>query len=107
MAKAPSTIAVEQTHQLVAPVEVRALLDAILSSLVDRLATCTAPVVTHYVRTKLAAQYLTLDAATLVDWRSQPGKGPLYRKIGGRVVYSVAELDAWLEQHPLQGGVQQ
>ena len=107
MAKAPSTIAIEQTHPLVATAEVRALLDAVLSSTVDRLRTCTAPVVTHYVRTKLAAQYLTLDAATLVDWRSQLGKGPLYRKVGGRVVYSLAELDAWLERHPLQGGVQQ
>ena len=43
-----------------------------------------------------AAEYLTLKPKTLAFWR-WAGKGPVHRKIGGAVRYSVSDLDAFLE----------
>lgn len=35
--------------------------------------------------------------ATFYSWRKQ-GRGPRSFKVGGRVVYDAAEVDAWLEE---------
>jgi len=43
----------------------------------------------RYLCTKEAARFLSLSARTLEKHRSY-GTGPLYRKIGGRVVYAIA-----------------
>ncbi len=48
----------------------------------------------RYLRTKEAAVFLSLSARTLEKHRTY-GTGPAYRKLGGRVVYSVADLEAW------------
>lgn len=49
----------------------------------------------RYLRTKEAAEFLSLSARTLEKHRTY-GTGPGYHKLGGRVVYSVAELEAWV-----------
>ncbi|MER2508285.1 MAG: helix-turn-helix domain-containing protein [Amaricoccus sp.] len=49
----------------------------------------------RYLRTKEAAEFLSLSARTLEKHRTY-GTGPAYHKLGGRVVYSVAELEAWV-----------
>lgn len=49
----------------------------------------------RYLRTKEAAEFLSLSARTLEKHRTY-GTGPTYHKLGGRVVYSVAELEAWV-----------
>lgn len=41
-----------------------------------------------------AAAYLGLKRKTLDNWRTQ-GRGPRYVKFGARVLYPVAELDAF------------
>ena len=42
-----------------------------------------------------------LDAGTLANWRSK-GLGPEYVKVGGKVLYMVDKLDAWLHQGRVQ-----
>lgn len=48
----------------------------------------------RFLRTKEAADFLSLSARTLEKHRTY-GTGPAYRKLGGRVVYSVDDLEAW------------
>lgn len=55
-----------------------------------------APVRPRYVRTPDAAVHLGLSARTLEKHRCF-GTGPVYRKLGGRIVYSIEDLDAWAE----------
>jgi len=50
----------------------------------------------RYLRTKEAADFLSLSARTLEKHRTY-GTGPAYRKLGGRVVYSVDDLRAWAD----------
>ena len=56
-----------------------------------------SPVIARFLRTPDAAVHLGLSARTLEKHRCF-GTGPVYRKLGGRIVYSVADLDAWAEQ---------
>jgi len=46
---------------------------------------------TRYLRTKEAAHYVGLSARTLEKHRTY-GTGPAYKKIGGRVVYTLASI---------------
>jgi len=50
----------------------------------------------RYLRTAEAARYLSLSPRTLEKHRTY-GTGPAYRKIGGRVVYAFADLNAWAD----------
>ena len=49
----------------------------------------------RYLRTKEAADFLSLSARTLEKHRTY-GTGPAYHTLGGRVVYSVEDLAAWV-----------
>jgi len=51
----------------------------------------TAP---RYLRTPDAAVHLGLSARTLEKHRCY-GTGPVVRKLGGRIVYALSDLDAW------------
>lgn len=57
----------------------------------------TADQSARLLRTEEAARYLGLSGRTLEKHRCY-GTGPLYRKIGGRVVYAMADLVAWSER---------
>ncbi|WP_442580299.1 helix-turn-helix transcriptional regulator [Mesorhizobium sp. ASY16-5R] len=48
----------------------------------------------RFLRTKEAAEFLSLSARTLEKHRTY-GTGPAYRKLGGRVVYAIDDLQAW------------
>ncbi|MFC0217569.1 helix-turn-helix transcriptional regulator [Pseudochelatococcus lubricantis] len=48
----------------------------------------------RFLRTKEAAEFLSLSARTLEKHRTY-GTGPAYRKLGGRVVYAIDDLEAW------------
>jgi hypothetical protein len=48
----------------------------------------------RFLRTKEAAEFLSLSSRTLEKHRTY-GTGPAYRKLGGRVVYSFDDLEAW------------
>ena len=48
----------------------------------------------RYLRTPEAARFLSLSGRTLEKHRTY-GTGPAYRKLGGRVVYAVEDLQAW------------
>lgn len=48
----------------------------------------------RFLRTKEAATFLSLSARTLEKHRTY-GTGPAYKKLGGRVVYAVDDLQAW------------
>ncbi|MFD1914072.1 helix-turn-helix transcriptional regulator [Halodurantibacterium flavum] len=51
----------------------------------------------RYLRTKEAAHFLSLSARTLEKHRTY-GTGPAYHKLGGRVVYAIDDLQAWVER---------
>ncbi|MBB4020065.1 MULTISPECIES: helix-turn-helix transcriptional regulator [Alphaproteobacteria] len=51
----------------------------------------------RFLRTKEAAEFLSLSARTLEKHRTY-GTGPAYRKLGGRVVYAIDDLEAWAER---------
>lgn len=51
----------------------------------------------RYLRTKEAAEFLSLSARTLEKHRTY-GTGPAYRKLGGRVVYAIEDLQAWADR---------
>jgi len=51
----------------------------------------------RFLRTPEAARFLSLSGRTLEKHRTY-GTGPTYRKIGGRVVYSVDDLKAWADR---------
>ena len=49
----------------------------------------------RYLRTPEAARFLGLSGRTLEKHRTY-GTGPRYSKLGGRVVYQVEDLQAWV-----------
>lgn len=51
----------------------------------------------RYLRTPEAARFLSLSSRTLEKHRTY-GTGPAYRKLGGRVVYAVEDLQAWADR---------
>src|ERR1700737_3685949 len=50
----------------------------------------------RFLRTPEAARFLGISTRTLEKHRSY-GTGPKYRKIGGRVIYALADLKAWAD----------
>ncbi|RWL93211.1 MAG: DNA-binding protein [Mesorhizobium sp.] len=56
-----------------------------------------AGILTRYVRTHEAARLLGLSPRTLEKYRCH-GSGPTFRKLGGRVVYGIDDLEAWADQ---------
>ena len=50
----------------------------------------------RFLRTPEAARFLGLSGRTLEKHRTY-GTGPKYRKIGGRVVYTLDDLKAWAD----------
>lgn len=51
----------------------------------------------RYLRTPEAARLLGLSDRTLEKHRTY-GTGPAYRKLGGRVVYALEDLQAWADR---------
>jgi hypothetical protein len=49
-------------------------------------------------RPKAAAEYLGVAVQTMARWRVE-GRGPRYAKLGGAVVYSLRELDQFIERN--------
>lgn len=48
--------------------------------------------------TDAAAQYVGVSRSSMNKWRVTGG-GPIFIKIGNRVVYDVSDLDTWLVEH--------
>ncbi len=48
----------------------------------------------RYLKTPDAAVHLGLSARTLEKHRCY-GTGPVFRRLGGRIVYAIDDLDAW------------
>ncbi|MBN9251124.1 MAG: DNA-binding protein [Mesorhizobium sp. 61-13] len=57
----------------------------------------TAGLPPRYLRTPEAARFLGLSDRTLEKHRTY-GTGPAYRKLGGRVVYGLEDLQAWADR---------
>ena len=51
----------------------------------------------RHLRTPEAARFLGLSGRTLEKHRTY-GTGPLYSKLGGRVVYRIDDLQAWVHR---------
>ena len=56
------------------------------------------PVTGPFLNTNEAADYCRSSVSTFEKLRLTGG-GPVYSKIGRRVVYRVEDLDAWLDTH--------
>ena len=56
-----------------------------------------ADATTHYIGTNDAAQLLGLSPRTLEKYRCH-GNGPIFRKLGGRVVYAISDIEDWVNQ---------
>ena len=56
----------------------------------------TADFPPRFLRTQEAARFLGLSPRTMEKHRTY-GTGPAYRKMGGRVVYAIADLIAWTQ----------
>jgi hypothetical protein len=56
-----------------------------------------APLPPRLLRTSEAGRFLGLSGRTLEKHRVY-GTGPTYRKLGGRVVYAVQDLQAWADR---------
>lgn len=50
----------------------------------------------RFLRTPDAAVHLGLSARTLEKHRCY-GTGPVFRKLGGRIVYAIDDLEAWAQ----------
>lgn len=57
----------------------------------------TAALPPRLLRTPEAARFLGLSGRTLEKHRTY-GTGPTYRKIGGRVVYALLDLQSWADR---------
>ena len=57
----------------------------------------TTPLPSRYLRTPEAATFLGVSGRTLEKHRTY-GTGPRYSKIGGRVVYGLEDLQAWVHR---------
>jgi predicted DNA-binding transcriptional regulator AlpA len=57
----------------------------------------TAGMPPRYLRTPEAARFVGLSIRTLEKHRTY-GTGPRYSKLGGRVVYCLDDLQAWVAQ---------
>lgn len=55
------------------------------------------PIPPRFLRTKEAATFLGLSPRTLEKHRTY-GTGPLFHKLGGRVVYAIDDLEAWADK---------
>ena len=64
----------------------------------------THPDAPDLLNTEEAARYLRLSPGTLIVWRSRR-QGPPYVKIGGRVFYLPAELDAFISHRNPSGAL--
>ena len=51
----------------------------------------------RFLRTPEAARFLGLSGRTLEKHRTY-GTGPTYKKIGGRVVYALPDLQSWADR---------
>jgi len=51
----------------------------------------------QYVSTAEAARLFGISARTLEQYRGRGG-GPVFRKLGVRVVYAMCDLEAWADQ---------
>jgi predicted DNA-binding transcriptional regulator AlpA len=51
---------------------------------------------TRFLRTSDAGRFLGLSGRTLEKHRTF-GTGPKYRKLGGRVIYALSDLEAWAD----------
>ena len=56
-----------------------------------------SPMPPRLLRTPEAGRFLGLSGRTLEKHRTY-GTGPTYRKIGGRVVYAVEDLQRWADR---------
>ena len=61
------------------------------------------PMDTQYdlVTTKKVAEILNMSPRTLENWRGK-GRGPTYRRIGGRILYSMADIQKFIDQEIIE-----
>jgi len=64
-------------------------------AVLERMEAQSAPLIKRYMSRGEAADYTGIAASTLNNLQTA-GKGPLFSRIGGRVIYAIEDLDAWI-----------
>jgi hypothetical protein len=81
------------------PSEMDQIIQRAVETALERLGDRPLPVRARVLRSEAAAKYLTVDVDTLRDWRRN-GTGPRFRRIGARCVYTVEDLDVFIDKLP-------
>jgi hypothetical protein len=81
------------------PSETDKIIQQAIETALERLGDRPLPVRARVLRGEAAAKYLTVDVDTLRDWRRN-GTGPRFRRIGARCVYTIEDLDAFIDNLP-------
>jgi hypothetical protein len=81
------------------PSETDQIIQQAIETALERLGDRPLPVRARVLRSEAAAKYLTVDVDTLRDWRRN-GTGPRFRRIGARCVYTVEDLDTFVDKLP-------
>ena len=55
----------------------------------------------RYLKPKEVEKVYRIKAGTLANWRNQ-GRGPSYVKYGRKVLYPVAEMEKFCQQHRIR-----
>jgi hypothetical protein len=96
-----SEISDDQSRHASPPDNLGALIRSVVERTLANLENRTLPARQRALRREAASRYIGVDAATLQDWAGEkPPKGPPFRRLGGRVVYLIEELDAYLDALP-------
>ena len=89
----------DQSRHGETPCELDQIIEQAIETALERLGDRPLPVRARVLRSEAAAKYLTVDVDTLRDWRRN-GTGPRFRRIGARCVYTVEDLDVFIDMLP-------
>ena len=76
-----------------------------LNTLIEELTRRLAPILAIpkvWLDEKEVAGYLSLSTHLLRKWRCQ-GEGPIYYRVGNRILYNRDLLDNWMQTHQVKG----
>lgn len=75
------------------------LATAVADAVISRLASVPLPPPQRILNCEQAAAYLCVSTEALKLWRAEH-RGPAFKRIGNRCVYTVQALDSWVDAQP-------
>jgi hypothetical protein len=101
MPRIRTEISDDQLRHARGPDEWDSVIERVVVRAVAHLENRMIPTRQRALRREAAARYVGVDSTTLQDWAGEkPPKGPAFRRLGGRVIYLIEELDEYLNSLP-------